>query len=327
MFNLVKNEWIKNILRPGTYIMLALIILLFIASAVLSHFTTTDSMTKSYGSDWKSEVQTDIKDYSVKLEKLGKKDPEKLSFEEIMEQANMQQELARLQFYLDKNVQPPAAASVYSSLLEISPIITFIALMVVVITGSLMSREHQLGTIKLLMIRPASRLKIFFSKYILALITAVLFTGFTYIVAAIFAFATKVHNPTGKLALLNSAGEYRMIDFWPFFWKIVGNDLIFVVIFATIAYAMSVICRNTAAAQGITLGLLFLSGLVISLLSSRTELVKYLWPANWSLNQYLTGTSPVKGMTYAFSFGYNVVAVVLLIGLAAYIFKKRDIAN
>ncbi|GGB07508.1 hypothetical protein ERX37_06165 [Macrococcus hajekii] len=329
MFNLIKNEWIKFFMRPATWVMLAIIVLMFMLGLALNQFTTGESEeNKSYGKDWKTEVKADIKELSDKVAEISKKDPSKMSFDEAITQANSEQELSRLSFYLEKNVQPPAKENLYSYLLETSPLINLVALMVIVIAGSMMSREHQQGTIKLLMIRPASRIKIFFSKYIFVLLTSFIFVAFTYGVAAIIGLVTREHNPTSKLAVSDAeTGGYKMVEFWPYLGKIMMNDLIMVIILATIAYVLSVLLRNTAAAQGIALGLLFLGSLAVNFISSKTELVKYLWPANWSMNQYIAGMPPVKNMTYEFSFGYNIIALIVIVALAAYIFNKRDIAS
>ncbi|TDM02401.1 ABC transporter permease [Macrococcus carouselicus] len=329
MFNLIKNEWIKYFMRPATWVMLSLIVLIFALGIALDHFTTGDTtQNKSYDTNWQREVRTDIKDLSAKVAEISKKDPNKLSFNEAVTLANSEHELTRLSFYLEKNVQPPAMNNFYDYLLETSPLINLVALMIIVIAGSMMSREHQQGTIKLLMIRPASRLKIFFSKYIFILMTALIFVIFTYGVAAIIGLMTRTYNPTSKLAITNpETGAYKMVEFWPLLAKVMVNDLIMVIILATIAYVLSVLLRNTAAAQGIGLGLLFLGSLVVNFIASKTELVKYLWPANWSLNRYVTGLPAVKDMTYNFSLGYNLIALVVVIALAAYIFNKRDIAS
>ncbi|ULG72195.1 ABC transporter permease subunit [Macrococcus brunensis] len=329
MFNLIRNEWIKFFMRPMTWIMLALIVLVFIFGLVINHFTSGDAVeNKSYGDDWKTEVQADIKDLSAKVAEISKKDPSKLSFDEAITKANSEQEIRRLGFYLEKGVQPPAKHNVYDDLLGTSPLINLVALMVIVIAGSLMSREHQQGTIKLLMIRPASRVKIFSAKYILVLLTSFIFVVFTYGVAGLFGLITSKMNPSSKLAVTNmDTGNYKMVEFWPHLAKVITNDFIMVVILATIAYVLSVLLRNTATAQGIALGLLFFGSLIVNFIASKTELVKYLWPANWSMNQYIAGTPPVKEMTYQFSFGYNMIALIIIVALTAYIFNKRDIAN
>ena len=329
MFNLIKNEWIKYFMRPATWVMLSLIVLVFVLGIVLDHFTTGDTdRDKSYGENWQTEVKADIKDMNAEVAKLSKKDMNELSFEESITLSESQQELERLSFYLEKNVQPPAMQNLYAYLLDTSPLINLVALMVIVIAGSVMSREHQQGTIKLLMIRPASRLKIFFAKYLFVLLTSLIFVVFTYFLSAIIGFMTKAHNPTSKLAVMNAeTGDFKMVEFGPLMGKVMVNDLVMVIVFATIAYVLSVLLRNTAAAQGISLGLLFLGSLIVNFIASKTELVKYIWPANWSLNRYTIGLPPVKDMTYGFSLGYNIIALVIIIAIAAYVFNKRDIAN
>lgn len=329
MFNLIKNEWIKYFMRPATWVMLALIVLVFALGIMLDRFTTGETdRNKTYGENWRTEVQADIKDLNAQVDKLSKKDMNNMSFKDSITLAESQQELSRLSFYLKKDVQPPAMQNLYAYLLDTSPLINLVALMVIVIAGSMMSREHQQGTIKLLMIRPASRLKIFFAKYLFVLLTSLIFVVFTYGISMLFGLMTRAHNPTSKLAVTDAeTGDFKMVEFWPLLAKVMANDLVMVIVLATIAYVLSVLLRNTAAAQGISLGLLFLGSLIVNFIASKTELVKYIWPANWSLNRYITGLPAVKEMTYGFSLSYNIIALIIIVAIAAYVFNRRDIAN
>ncbi len=332
MFNLIRNEWIKYFNRLSTYIMLAMIVgLFFIINFFALTFDTGVEMNRVYSNDnWKQEVKTDIKDMSDELNKLTSQNQDNFDQQEFTKMATLQQEIPRLQFYLDNDVQPPAANNLYDNLLSASSIISFVIIMVIVITSGLMSREHQQGTIKLLLIRPASRLKIFFSKWLTAVLISITFTLFAYAIGGINGLITGKMNPTSQHAVSNMIeGTYHMENFWPFFFKVMANDIIYVVIFATITYVLSVLFKNTAISLGITIGLFFFSGLITSYVAQKTELVKFIWPANWSLNQYMDymGAPPVDDMTYTFSFIYNIIAIAVVLGIALWVFIKRDVAD
>ncbi|UTH13046.1 ABC transporter permease [Macrococcus equipercicus] len=332
MLKLIQNEWIKYFNRPGTYIMLIMIMLLFVLLTVLNmSFGSGINHTKEYSKDhWKTEVQTDIKKMSQDLERLHAQDDKDFKQQDYSKMYSLEQEIPRLQYYLKHDVRPPAINNVFDNLLGTTNMINFVIIMVTVITSSLMSREHQQGTIKLLLIRPASRLKIFFAKWLTAVLISVAFTLFTFIISGLVGIVTGKINPTTKHAVLDTAkGKYHMEDFWLYFTQLLLNDLIYVIIFATIAYVLSVLFKNTAVSLGLTIGLLFFSGLITNFIADKTDLVKFIWPANWSMNQYIgfMGAPPIDSMSYSFSFVYNIIALALLLGIGLWVFTKRDVAD
>lgn len=329
---LIYNEWIKYFNRLGTWIMLALIIVFMLLPVVLTmQFGSTKYDSKTYGDNWKTEVKQDIKEMQQELVKINKKKEKDRSIDDYNKLSSYDERISELSFYLKKDVQPPAKNDVYGEMLGVNNFVPFIAIMIIVMCSSLMSREHQQGTIKLLLIRPASRIKIFTSKLIFTFIASFIFLLFGYLVKFIISMFTSEMNPTSKIAV--KSGEemkYKMVEFMPLLMKHFFNEYIYIVIFAVIAYALSVLFRNTSLSMGVTFTLLFFADIIVMFLQSKTDLVKYLWPANWWLNQYNTDhimPLPVDDMTYTFSFIYNIIALLIVIIVTAFIFKKRDVAN
>lgn len=336
LFKLIQNEWVKYFNRPSTYIMFGFIILLFIGLFALnSIFKPSLDQHKSYSSnDYKTEVKADLEKYEKELntlnEKRAKRSENEFNIEEEMKAYEIEAEISRLSFYLKEDTPPPAINDFFTQLWSGTSLIQLVAIIMAVFSSGLMSREHQQGTIKLLLIRPASRIKIFFSKWIIALITSVIFVLFIYLCSAIVGLITGTMNPTRKYAVMSGENlTYKMVDFWPFFMKLVASDILFVIIIASIAYVLSVITRNTSAALGLSLGILFFGGLVTGYISSKTDLGKFLWPANWNLNQYINPTlnPPVEKMTLGFSLTYDIIVLIVILLLTAWLFKKRDVAN
>lgn len=315
----------------STYIMMGLIVLfLLLGIIIMKVFDPGVDVNKTYDNDWKTEVKKDIRSMQEDLSRIEKKKQSELDQQDYSKQAINQQQISKLQLYLKENVKPAAYNNFFDNLIASSDLMNLIVIMVVVISSSLMSREHQQGTIKLLLIRPASRIKIFFSKWFLAVVTSIIFVVFLYGVTAVIGFFTTKMNPTNQFIYSNAdKGKLVLTDFWPFLFKTMAHDIIYVMIFATIAYCLSVLFRNTALSLGITLGLVFFSGLITAFVAGKTDLVKYIWPANWSLNQYMYrgSTPPIDDMTYWFSFSYNIIALFVIILVTALIFKRRDVAN
>lgn len=329
MFKLVVNEYNKYFNRIGTYIMLGIIVAFMILGVVLNMQFASSIDNKTYSDNWKSEVKEDVSKYQKRLAEIAKKPEDKKSMKEFTDEMTLGDRVAELQFYLKKDVQPPAKNNFYQTLIDTNGFISFVTIMLIIICSSLMSREHQQGTIKLLLIRPASRLKIFFSKFIFAILASLIFLVFTYVMTAIIALFTTKMNPTTELAVQGNKG-YKMINVFELLGQQIFANLIYIITFAILAYALSVIFKNTALSLGVTFALMFFGDLIIMFLQGKTKLIEFLWPANWNLSQYLPNNPAEladKDLSFGFSLTYDIVILIIITAVAAWIFNKRDVAN
>lgn len=329
MFKLVVNEFNKYFNRLGTYIMLGIIVVFMLLGVVLNMQFGSKDDSKMYSEDWKSEVKADITKYQKRLADIAKKPDDKKSMQEMTDEMTFGDRIAELQYYQKKDVQPPAINNFYQNLLDTGGFISFVTIMIIIICSSLMSREHQQGTIKLILIRPASRLKIFFSKFIFTLLASLIFLLFTYFVSAIIFLITSKMNPTTQLAVQSSEG-FKMVNVLELLGQQMLANYLYIITFAIVAYALSVIFKNTALSLGVTFALMFFGNIILMYLQGKTKLIEYLWPANWDLTQYLPNNPAElvdKDLSFAWSLGYDIIMLLLITALAAFIFKKRDVAN
>ncbi|WP_414053548.1 ABC transporter permease [Macrococcus equi] len=329
MFKLIVNEFNKYCNRPGTYIMLAIIVAIMILGVVLNNQFSNDGDNKSYDKDWKTEVKSDIQKYEKRLVQISKKPEDKRSLSEISDEMTLGDKVSKLKYYLKKDTQPPASNNFYQHLLDTGGLLSFVTIMIIIMSSGLMSREHQQGTIKLLLIRPASRLKIFFSKYLYILIASLIFLMFTYGVSALIALFTTKMNPTQYLAVQGPSG-YKMVNVFELLGQQLFANYLFIITFAIIAYALSVIFKHTALSLGVTFALMFFGDLVMLFLKGKTKFLEFFWPANWNLAQYLPNSPSElidKDLSFGFSLTYDLIALMLITVIAAWIFNKRDVAN
>lgn len=329
MNKLVINEFNKYFNRLSTYIMLGIIVAFMILGVVLNMHFASSIDNKTYSDNWKTEVKEDISTYQKRLAEIAKKPEDKKSVKEFTDEMTLGNRLAELQFYLKKDVQPPAKNNFYQTLINTNSFISFVTIMLIIICSSLMSREHQQGTIKLLLIRPASRLKIFFSKFIFAIITSLIFLVFTYVMTAIIALFTTKMNPTADLAVKGSKG-YKMVNVFEILGQQIFANFIYIITFAITAYVLSVIFKNTALSLGVTFALMFFGDLIIMFLQGKTKLIEFLWPANWNLSQYLPNNPAEladKDLSFGFSLTYDIVILIIITAVALWLFNKRDVAN
>lgn len=208
----------------------------------------------------------------------------------------------------------------------------FIAVFAVLVGGCAVSTEFQNGTVRLLMIRPRTREKVLFSRFLagLMLVYVLYFAIFTTLAITngfIHGFADYLYpNYT-------ASGN---VNFFAMFLKelmIISFSMIFLYSFA---FAISTIARNAAVAIIIpTLGILG-SFILINVMYSFTQLnwlsftpVLYIPMYDFFGNYSTLQSLADKGMSISVGLGvlmltiYSVISMVL----ATIIFKKTDITN
>jgi len=178
-------------------------------------------------------------------------------------------------------------------------------------TASMVSGEHQLGTIKLLLIRPHSRSKILASKYAAMLFYNIVLMLFALIVSFIIA-----------LLFFGIQSDGSMIDVW----KTVMYTMIQTVVYTTIVFMLSVLTKSTGATIGIAFCIVFIESLATMLLA-KYEFAKYILFFNLDLSMYEDGGIPIiKGMTLGFSIAILAAYLVAFLSISFYVFKKRDVS-
>ncbi len=188
----------------------------------------------------------------------------------------------------------------------------------VVIAADIVAGEFTWGTIKLLLIRPASRSKILASKYI-AVLLFVLTLLVVHFISAYF---------TGLLlfGVGGQVGEGVTMG------NIVRTYLLHavnIVMAVTLAFMISAVFRSSSLAIGLSIFLLWTKdGIVAALVSLKYEWVKYFVFANTDLTPYIVGGKPLlPGMTLGFSVTVLVLYWLLFYGISWLLFTKRDVAG
>lgn len=187
----------------------------------------------------------------------------------------------------------------------------------VVVTAEIVAGEFTWGTIKLLLIRPATRSKILLSKYIASILYLVLLLAFLYIVSAIVGllFFGNSGDASGlsMLSIMKSYG-FRSIDLF---------------MYLTMAFMISSVFRSSVLAIALSFILIFVSGTVMNvLIALKYKWAKYILFANTDLEVYTKGHKPlIEDMTLGFSVTMLIIYYIVFIGLAWGVFSKRDVAG
>lgn len=312
--NLIWNEQIKLYAQKSTWVMFIVILAIAIGGGLLTKFMGTESDFKEYGNNWQAELQ---EENAQLLADMEAEEFKQFSNPPIIEENN---------YYLENNIKPKPYDG-WEYVLENSFLSSLISLFTIVVAAGIISNEFKWGTIKLLLIRPISRTKILFSKYVSVLIFALTLLLFllvtSWIVGAIL-FGLNGLNPsiiqqqTGGFAQTGVIGE--IVEGY-------GLSLVTLVMMATFAFMISAIFRSSGMAIGLAIFLMMAGNAIVAFLA-QYEWSKYILFANTNLKQYMDGGMPLnENMTLTFSVVVLVVYFIVFLGAAWTAFTKRDIAG
>lgn len=325
MNRLVQNEMMK-LLAKKRLIVIAVIVAVLVGLFTYAQYKQSLERQEKLGTtDWRASVQTSIIDITNRLSSSGMSDDTR---------ERMQITLKQQQYYLDHDINPsePGAPTFMRIFIENSGMM-LIPLLVIVIASDLVSSEHSLGSIKLLLTRPVQRWRILVSKYIsllLAISIIMAIVGILSFLLSGIVFGYKGMDAPVITGFSAQAGNLdisrvRMISQWKFLLMDFGLAWFVAVVVGTLSFMLSVLIRSTAAGMGIMLAAL-VSGSILSTMISSWESAKYLFMVNLNLTGYLSGIAPpIEGMTLLFSISVLVVWWLLALLISFFVFTRQDV--
>lgn len=194
---------------------------------------------------------------------------------------NIENQLAVLLYKIDNDI-PISTSTTYSAKpIAVSIVSAFnsvlITALMLIIAGGLISSEISSGTIKSLIITPVRRWKIFFAKFLALCAVGVLLTLIKYIL--VISMSSLFWGFSGNYAYIYAIGGVAgEINYYLYQLLYMGLELIPIIVFATFAFMLSVVTRNTALSVGVSLAIYFGGDIVISIINqfSTGEWIKYL---------------------------------------------------
>ncbi|UFT99735.1 ABC transporter permease [Radiobacillus kanasensis] len=315
---LLVNEQIKLYVRKSTWAMYILLAVVIIGLATIAQIYGTS--TEEYGDDWRTELKEENKQLA--------KDIEEISGEEFADAAvEINQEIIdKNNYHLEHDIKP-ALYDGWQFVLENQYLTSILSLFTIIVAAGIVASEFRWGTIKLLLIRPVSRLKILLSKYVsvllFALTTLLFLLLFSLIVGSIF-FGFRGINP--EIVQMGNNG-FEQVSLIGEIVEGYGFKLVTLVMMATFAFMISTIFRNSGFAIGLAI-FLMMAGNSIKGVLSQYDWSKYVLFANTDLTQYTDGHTPfMEGMTLTFSIVVLLVYYLVFMVLSWISFTKRDVAG
>lgn len=320
MLKLIQNELMKIFRRPGTYIMIALLLIgVMITGGVMKYLDSTEK--KAANDQWKQGVMAEKEAQKEQLKGL---EGDRSFFAKA--QTKMLNRQIAINDYRLKNNIPPNESNVWAFVSDSSSMISLVAMFMIVTAGGIVASEFSWGTIKLLLIRPIKREKILLSKYLTVLLFGGIMLVILYVFSAIVGAILFGMPETAIPHLTYEDGKVMEQSMAVHLMKSYGLNSIGMLMIATMAFMISAVFRNQALAIGISMFLMFTGDTATQLLSTKFNWAKYSLFANTNLTQYTEGIPLVEGMTLSFSLMILLVYFVLFQFIAFFIFKKRDVA-
>ena len=317
MLRLLQNELMKIFVRPGTYVMIGLLLLMVsVAGGVLKY---QENQAGNAGSEnWKRVLQTEINEGRAELKEMENVPKNELIY--------LERDIAVKEYRIEHDLSPNVDYSMWGFVGDAANMIQFAGLFAIIIAAGIVSSEFNWGTIKLLLIRPIDRGKILASKYMAVLVFAFMLITVLFVYSSLLGVIL-FGTPETAVPYLNyydgGITEQNMGLHLLIFYAMKSINMI---LLATMAFMISAVFRNSSLAIGLSIFLMFTGASLTGLLAVKFAWAKYSLFANTDLMQYFEGIPMVDGMTLPFSIIMIIVYFVLFQILAFIVFKKRDVA-
>jgi ABC-2 type transport system permease protein len=310
--NLIINENMKLYRRPRTWVMVGIMItLVFLFSILNWHFDKKEHS----GDKWRVQLEEDRKMFDARMNEV-QGETDKAYFKERIDTIN---------YHLNEDIRP-MDGTMWDGIYGSADLIVLITLFMVIVAGDSLAGEFSSGTIKLLLIRPSSRLKILVSKYVSTILFGL---GLLVTLFIISVLVNGILYQFGSMDLplitTNEDGQVVEKNMVANLWKTYLLNVISTIMFVTMAFMISAAFRSSAMAIGISIFAVFAGQIVLEILQPY-EWSKYLLFANTDLSQYLSGAPYQEGMTLAFSITILIVYFVIFNLVSWFVFTKRDVA-
>jgi ABC-2 type transport system permease protein len=247
---------------------------------------------------------------------------------------SMRAEVRRLQFYLDRGINPeaPTAPLVVRTFANAAGFL-LLPLLVAVLGSDIVSAENAEGTDKLLLTRPVRRWKILTAK----LVTLWLCASLTLLIGALVAYAVTapvIPSHGWDVPTFNGfqfggdsfrVESIRQLPLWKDALLAYGLQWYALLTVASISLMLSVIFKSSAASIGTMLASL-IGGTILTRVSPDWTAGKYLFVSALPLADYYTGQAPpYGGMSMGFCIALLGAWALGALLVAYWLFTRRDV--
>jgi ABC-2 type transport system permease protein len=311
---LLLNENMKIYRRMRTWLLVIALVVITSVTLVVVQNVVSSSQTDS---DWKAGVQEQIAKDTLMMANPDMPKEHKV---------DLRESILVNQYRLDHDV-PPTGKTLWGNILTAAKLLMVVTIFTVIASADSVAGEFSSGTIKLLLIRPASRAKVLLSKYISTFVFSLLLLLILFVTAFLVSGLLVGFHDVGTPYLYASEDgivhEAHMVGH---VLSTYGYQCIELILIITMAFMISTVFRSSSLAIGFSIGIMFV-GKTVAEFITRYQWAKYYLFENTDLTVYLNGTPKIAGMTLSFSITVLIVYYVIFMAASWLVFVRRDIAS
>ncbi|MCP8969626.1 ABC transporter permease [Ectobacillus ponti] len=298
---LVYNELLKIMKRRG---FIAPLVLLYLPVLVLGNWDYLEYQQQLKAGDWRQQVQEDIAHKRYEIQ--GAADSATVQV--------LQEQIAVGEYELQYNIPPYSAHSVTGFMNSSSALIPLIGMFLIFYASSMVSKEHSLGTMNFLLVRPPSRMGILGAKFASLAVLYMLFSVVLLFYSFIQGLFLYGRTAMTAVVLHVSGGTVQAESMLGATLKVYVLDALPLLLFAALAFSMSAVLRSSGPALIVTVLLFAAKGLIADQLS-RFSWSKYIFFAHTNLSWNPNIFSVFVLLSY----------LALFLGAALFVFQRRDV--
>ena len=279
-----------------------------------------------------SYLQQYLRDYSEYLNIKDNKE-ELLEYNDLYEKKQLEKKVSEIQYMIDHELYTNEYKKTNSGndlVVAFSNPNFMIAMIVVVLSATIVAEEFNKGTIKQLLVKPYSRNKIIISKMLAVLITSVLFAfTFNIITIVIEGLFEGDLNTIFMKEVIYNFNTKNCIEISYIKESLIGfiYSLPMIILLGIFVFALSTIVTNAPFALGMGFGA-YLSESVFQLLINRIKLISFSPTLNYNLSTYMFGQiNSIKELYFSKAIIIDIISFIILFIVILIVFNKKDIKN
>jgi len=332
VIKLIKNEFIKIFNKKSTYIMFIITILFVIFNNTI--YKTIDNIDiNNLNKEIVQEKNYYINHYNeYKKDKTALLKDKYTEYDLKLEYADAAINDAKTKYMIKNNVDLDSYANLrYGFINILQDYSIFIIILTVMISGSIVSKEFNKGTIKQLLIRPYSRFKILLSKYITCIIILIISICLillleTFIGGITFGFKS-IDIPVIVYNFdINKTIEVSTLKYT---FTLIISTLPKFILLTTLSFTISTIINNSIIGVIIPILGYFISDIINAIaISYKINILKYFITLNWDWSKYLYGGIGLyENINIYFSIFICILYMIIMLVPTFIIFNNKDIKN
>lgn len=301
--------------------------------------TNLEKEVANYSPDnWRDRANNQIEEYKSYLD--GADEDSKVYY---------QKEIDKIQIHLDENIPLDDAymnTGINYYIRNITLVATgFLAFGLILFSGDSVSNEYNPATLKFLLIQPISRIKVLLSKYIVMLFSSlglIMLTQFVFflgvsLVKGVGNFARPILVDTkyefilqnGNKVLNEISGSGHYIDLSSYLIRALLLQGLYIVVMVTFIFMVSTLVKSGIVSLTINISALLGANIIYSLSTSYRQFSPFIFIHYSNIENIISGDVVAQTKNLMFTYEtiilVSIIYILVFMGIALTVFKKRDI--